>query len=409
MNLSSYSAMHRCGEKLRPLRQLCRLFPILLATHAGAAWAAEGDTFRPKLQYSYTHTDNLFLLPDNLTPAQMALYAPEGLSDNYQTLGAGIDVDWKQGRQEVLVNTLFSRTWFDTYSDLDYDGHDFLAQWNWVLGNHLKGELGTTYVTSLGSFQNVYGVTNNARTNRNTYFNATYQFHPRWETGLKLNHQSYEYDDASLASSDYTEDDLDAGIYYRGGEVDRTGVEVSANRGNFPNRSAGSGLTTDYDGTAVRLVMDWSVTGKSRLHGRVGYLSQNYNQSGVQNYSGLNGRLAWDWTPTGKTLVNLAAYRELYNTELAGADYEEVGGIRAQAQWQAFSKVAVGGLLSYEKDKYIGTTLDESVRTASLNATYKPWPIGDFTLSLQNQQRDSNNDLRDYQATMLNLSAMLRF
>ena len=155
--------------------------------------------------------------------------------------------------------------------------------------------------------------------------------------------------------------------------------------------------------------MNWNVTGKSRLHGRVGYLNQNYNRSGVQNFSGLNGRLDWDWTPTGKTLVNLAAYRELYNSELAGSDHEEVTGTSARAQWQVLPKVALGAMFSYDNNKYSGTTLDENIRSAGLNATYKPWSGGNITLSVQNQRRRSNNSLREFDATVLNLSALLQF
>lgn len=414
MNTSKYTAkcgaMHQCGEIRRPGRQLSRLFPVLLAAYAAAAWAAEGDTFQPLVQYSFTHEDNLFRLSNALPSALLTFFAPEGKSDNYQTLGAGMNVDWKQGRQQVLVNALISHTKFDKYSVLDYDGKNLSAEWKWALGNHLNGRLGTTYTTYLGSFQDVTGLVSNVRTNRNTFFSAAYQFHPRWSTELKANHQSLDYSNSSLTTfNNYTEDHLDLALYYQGGEVNRTGVELSKLKGNYPNRPGGDSLATDYDGTAVRLVMNWGVTGKSRLHGRVGYLTQNYNHSGVQNFSGLNGRLDWDWTPTGKTLVNLAAYRELYNSELVGANHEEVTGTSAQAQWQVLPKVALGAMFSYDNNKYSGTTLDENIRTAGLNATYKPWSGGNLTLSVQNQRRGSNLNLREFDATVLNLSALLQF
>jgi len=225
-----------------------RLFSLLVPAFllATPAHAGEGDTFRPVLQYSFTHEDNVFRIADNTT-----LAPGFSKSDSYQSLGAGFDVDWKQGRQQVLVNALFTRTSFKNNSTLDYDGQNATGEWRWTLGNRLRGTLGTQYNVYLGGYDNT-AAGSNVRTQRRNYVTGTYWFHPNWQAELRYNLSSLSYDSAAQASYNYTNDETTAGLFYKGGQMERLGFEIATTKGRYPDRSPPS--TINYDTDTVRLV-----------------------------------------------------------------------------------------------------------------------------------------------------------
>jgi len=375
---------------------------IVVVLGTPLAWAGEGDLVRPVVQYAYTHDDNLFRLADD-----SADYG-SGKSDSYQTLGAGVEVDWKYGRQEVLVNALANRTWFDKYDQLDFNGKNLNAEWQWVLGNHLKGEAGTQYASTLGTYTDIVGLVSNVRTRREHYLSANYQFHSSLFAEGRLQRLSQDYSAASQQASNFTQDKIVAGVYYRGGEVDRIGVEVSALTGDFPNRPENGTTATHYNARAIRLAANWRVTGKSRLVGQIGYLNRDDNGSGG-GFSGLNGRIGWDWLPGSKTQVNLSIYKELDNTERLGADYLDVTGTQARVSWLVYPKIALGASASYEDNTYSGTPLNEDILSAGIDATYSPWVGSDLTIGLKHQARNSNVSTREFDSTALTLNAVLRF
>jgi len=370
---------------------------------ASGAWAGEGDLVRPVVQYAYTYDDNLFRLADD------AADYGSGKSESYQTLGAGVDVDWKYGRQEILVNALLSHTWFDNYDLLDFNGKNLGAAWHWTLGNRLKGKAGTRYASTLGTYSDIVGLVSNVRTRRDHYLSATYQFHSSWVAEGRLQRLSQDYSAASQQASNFTQDNVVAGVYYQGGEIDRIGVEVSALSGDFPNRPDGSALATHYNERSIRMAANWRVTGKSRLVGQIGYLNRDDNGAGNGGFSGLNGRLGWDWAPGSKTQVNLAIYKELNNSERLGADYLDVTGTQARVSWLVYPKISLGASFSYEDNTYSGTTLNEDIYSAGVDATYSPWAGSDVTVGIKHQARNSNVSTREFDATALTLSAVLRF
>lgn len=384
------SLLHPLGLLLAPL--------VLWAPHV---LAGEGDTFRPVLQYNYARDDNLFRLADSNLPFA------QGRGDSYQTLGAGFDLDWKQGRQQFLVSALASQTQFNKYTQLDYDGGNATAEWKWQLGNRLRGTLGTDYSVYQGTYLDVTGLVGNVRTQRKHYATGTWWFHSNWEAEVRYNRFSINYSDVAQIGSNYEYDDIALGLFYRGGQMERLGVEFSTQDGRYPDRTAP--LATRFDRESIYLVANWLPTGKTRLKTRIGYISRNDNAAAQRDYSGLNARVDMDWSPGGKTLANLAAYRTQENSELAGADSVTTTGLKGNLLWQPLAKIILSTNLTLEQNRYNGTVLDEDINTAGVSATYQPWPGTDITLSLTKQQRRSNITTREFDATVLGLIAQVKF
>lgn len=384
------------------------VLPAFLAACAMAglsalpAQAGEGDTFRPVLQYNYGHDDNLFRLADSTTPYSA------GRSDSYQSLGAGFDLDWKLGRQQILVSALANQTKYRKYSLLDYDGKNGTAEWKWQLGNRLRGNLGTDYRVYQGTYLDTTGLVGNVRTQRRHYGSATWWFHSNWEAELRHSIATQDYSDVAQANNNYDQDDTTVGVFYKGGQMQRLGLEYSTLDGRYPDRTNPL-LATRYSRDAFSLVANWLPTGKTQLKARIGRVERKDNAANRRNFSGINARLDMNWVPTGKTLFNLAAYRNLENSELGGADSEEITGLNGGVQWQVLPKVWLGANLTLEQHQYNGLNLDEDLNTAGLSATYQPWDNASLSLNLNKQQRRSNITTREFDATTVSISALVRF
>ena len=105
----------------RALRVSGLALGILLSLHATAK---EGDTFRPFVSYAHYLDSNLFRLAES----EYSL-VPER-SDQYSVLSAGLNVDWKPGRQQILASISKSRVRYSRNTQLDNDGSDNSLSWN---------------------------------------------------------------------------------------------------------------------------------------------------------------------------------------------------------------------------------------------------------------------------------------
>jgi glycosyltransferase involved in cell wall biosynthesis len=58
--------------------------------------------------------------------------------------------DHTYSRQRLSGHAKLSKVKFDHFQQLDYDGKDIQAKWNWQVGNHWEGVLGTIYLGRVG-------------------------------------------------------------------------------------------------------------------------------------------------------------------------------------------------------------------------------------------------------------------
>ncbi|WP_324778869.1 XrtB/PEP-CTERM-associated polysaccharide biosynthesis outer membrane protein EpsL [Thiobacillus sedimenti] len=397
---------------------------VALAT---PAHAKEGDTFRPFVSYGWFYDSNLFRLADTESPG-----TPR--PDRYSVLSAGLNVDWKPGRQEVVANVTKTRVRYDRNSMFDSDGNDYKGIWNWHLGNRLSGNLGASESLSQSNFDSV-GQVNNLVTRKRRFGRADWEFHPRWRIGGGIDDADYTNSAPSLASQDVQQQARDVTLTYRTPKGSTLRAQVRRVDAEYPIAQVLQAFIfpfppfpvipaevadNSYRQTEYNLLGDWSVSGKLKLHGQAGWVDRQYENvlRGSYNYyvpqtkqrpnfSGFIGRLSGDWYATGKTLLSFSVYQELGGAQDINASSVLKKGASLNGVWLMREKWRLNAGVTFENRDFKGdpgtTQLQRNDDTfgESLSVSYMPIQAVSVDVGVSAGRRDSNKSVEDYKFHMV--------
>ena len=374
----------------------------LMLLLAWPALAKEGDTFRPFVSYTRYYDSNLFRLSDE--EIAVASQAFSKTTDQFGVLSAGVDVDWQPGRQRVLASASLSQTRYSRYSSQDNDGYDYQLRWNWQLGNDWSGQVGTTNRQSQSSYSNVQvSLVPNEVTQDRQFASANWLFHPRWQAGVNVDQADVTNSAPAQITSDYEDQGAGATLTYLTPKGSRIAGQFRKVNADYPNRVLGI-IDNSFSQTEYNLLGDWRSTGKLTARGRLGYVQRDYPDVSARNYAGWNGRVSADYFPTGKTVLNLAIYREIGNSDDTNATYSLNTGTTLGAAWLATDKITWRANASFVNSDYqgdpgvviVGTTRNEDTLNGSLSVSYAPVRMATIDLGVQAGWRDSNIPVDDY-------------
>ncbi len=400
------------------------LIAVLGAVLTMPAQAKEGDTFRPFVSYGTFFDSNLFRLADNELPG-----TPR--EDRYSVLSAGLNVDWKPGRQEIVASATKTRVRYNRNTLFDSDGNDYQAIWNWRLGNRLSGNAGAAKTLSQSNFDSV-GQINNQVSRKRRFGRAEWTFHPRWAIGGGIEEVDYANSALSLASQDVRTQARDITLTYstpKGStlraQVRRSDAEYS--NAQFLSFASFLGITfptevadNSYKQTEYNLLGDWSVSGKLKLHGQAGWVDRQYLNVLRGTYSffipqikerpdfrGFAGRLSADWYATGKTLLSVSVYQELGGAQDINASSVLQKGASVNGVWLMREKWRMNAGMTYLNRDFRGdpgVTLQQrkdDTWSTSLSVNYMPIQAVSVDVGVSAGRRDSNISVEDYKFHMI--------
>ena len=393
----------------RALRYVSLALGMLLGL---PAVAKEGDTFSPTISYARYFDNNLFRLAES----EYALL-PER-SDQYGVLSAGLNVDWKPGRQQILASANKTQVRYSRNAQLDYDGSDYSLKWNWRVGNYWSGQVGTTETVSQSSFENLGPQINNQVTSDNRFVSAQWQIHPRFSAELGASEAVVKNSTVQQKPLDYEAKSASATLIYSTPKGSNLRGQVLRVNGEYPNRLASIFVDRAYTQTEFNLFGDWHLSGKLTPHARIGYIQRENDTVSQRNFSGFAGRLSADYYPTSKTVLNWAVYRELGNSDDINASYQINTGTSLGAAWLVTSKITLRANGSYENRSFQGDTgfappglvqRNEDTLSGSLSLSYSPVRPVTIDLGLQAGSRDSNIQANDYTFNLFYVSLRADF
>jgi exopolysaccharide biosynthesis operon protein EpsL len=380
--------------------------------------AKEGDTFRPYVSYTRYDDSNLFRLAEGETavviedgvPVQVSL---DTASDQYGVLGIGLDVDWKFERQQIVANLSKTQVKYSKYSSLDYDGEDYRGVWNWRLGNHWNGQLGASRGVTQTSFSDfrsfdvngnpVILAVSNLVTRDRQFVSAEWELHPRWRIGGGGASTTSENSRLQQRSQDYDETSEYAYASYLTPKGSKLRGEIRYQDAEYPNRElvAGSLLDNSFTQTEYNFVGDWSLSGKTLAHVKLGYVERRFPNVSARDFSEIAGRITADYFPTGKTALTLAVYREPAPNEETNSSFLVNAGANLNAAWLLSDKITARASASYVQGTYelilpgLPQRIDDTL-SGSLSLSYTPVPMATIDVGLQGGNRDSSFQTNDY-------------
>jgi exopolysaccharide biosynthesis operon protein EpsL len=368
-----------------------RRFALLIcsACAAGPAAAGPSDALHVYAGVAYGHDDNLLRVADN-QPA-----FDDTRADSWWTREGGLIFDKSYSRQHITLVAKLSRTTFDHFTQLDYNGRNLRANWNWQLGNHLEGRAGWYLEQTLAPYTNFRGDERNLRKTRSQYAEGAWRFHSAWRVRAAFKRDNYSYEAKSNLFNNRSEDSSELELDYLARSDSTAGLVARHVKGSypFPRLIAPSVLNNDFTQDELKVRVHWLATGSTTIDALVGYTRRDQPSFGPGTTSGVAGRIDATYQPRGKIIYRAAVWRDFAPLESTLVSYTLNDGASIGAQWDVTAKVQVDGDAIYERRNYnareqfagIGD-LRDSIRTISMRVSWLPRPTVQVQLGLAHQQ-----------------------
>ncbi|MES2260802.1 MAG: XrtB/PEP-CTERM-associated polysaccharide biosynthesis outer membrane protein EpsL [Pseudomonadota bacterium] len=375
------------------------------------AGAAISDTIHPYVAVNRAYDDNLFRLDEHA----------EGIggqrSDHTTRTDFGLLFDRPIGLQRLTGQFKESRVKFDHFSDLDYNGKDYLADLEWHIGNHLEGHAGAAYSQTLTSFIDFHAAERNLRVQRREYVDGAWRFHPSFRVRAALTRQKSTYDLAAQRFNDRTEDEADLGFDYLPPSGSRFGLQFSRLKGSYPYpRLVGTiPIDDDYTQREVKANIYWVFSATSQFTMLAGWAERRHGVLGERDSSGLNGRAVMNWAMLRKLRMTASVWREFAAVESSFINNSLNKGANFNTAWDVSAKVNASANLRRETRDFstlagrvAPSGLYDSTRTASLGVNYMPTLSVLLSANLFRETR-SGNFSTNYRSNGMSVSASAQF
>lgn len=356
---------------------------------------AYADTFQPFVSASVNHDDNLFRLSDE----RLVRQAHSG-ADTYRILIGGMDFRRTFGRQLFSGTAKISPVKFQHNKQLDYTSKDVGAAWKWFLGEHVEGNIGSSYLEVLAPFEDFDSDRRNLRVVRKQYADGKWRFHPSWQWRGAYSKERYTYDLLSQRINNRSEESLTAGVDYLAASGSTVGVQLRRLTGDYPYRrgvSSGGFLDDGYVQEEAKVNISWLATGKTQAIFLGGWVQRKQNTRVDRNDRGTNARLIVNWSPVARVKLVGQAWREFAVIEGALVDSSLNTGSSAATTWDISDKIQAVINVRQETRKFnpanaaglmqSNASLEDDTETAALGVLYKPLPSLALKLSAFRDRR----------------------
>lgn len=397
------------NSRVRPLTLL-----LLSAFAAIPAGAGPSDALHIYGGVAYGHDDNLLRVPEGQPGFD------NQLADSWWTREGGLIFDKTYSRQRITLIGKLSKTSFDHFKQLDYDGKDLQANWAWQLGNHLEGRIGTSYQQVLAPYTDFSSSERNLRKTRTQYAEGAWRFHSAWRARVGYQQDKYTYEAVSNRFNNRTEDAYEFEVDYLPRSGSTVGLVARRVEGKypFPRPITATTFNDSFTQDELKARVKWLATGSTTIDALVGYTRREQASFGTGKTSGVAGRINAIYQPRGKMTYKASVWRDFAPLESTVVSYTLNKGASIGAQWDATAKITVNADAIVERRNYAARQasagyddLSDSIRTAQLRATWQLRPTIQVQAGLAHQQRSGNATLGSgsFKSNSVTLNANAQF
>ncbi|MES2757525.1 MAG: XrtB/PEP-CTERM-associated polysaccharide biosynthesis outer membrane protein EpsL [Pseudomonadota bacterium] len=401
---------HHLPIKSRTLSRLCVIAALYSATAAGAP----GDALHVFGGLGYGHDDNLLRVPDGLPGFD------NQLGDAWYQADAGLLFDHTYSRQRISGHAKLSKVKFDHFRQLDYDGKDVQAKWNWQVGNHWEGTLGTLYNQTLAPYTDFRSDRRNLREQRRTFVDGAWRFHPSYRVRAAAEREKFNYELREQSFNDRTETTWEFGADYLPASGSEMGLVARHVKGSYPNRRplGQRVIDDDYDQDELKARVLWMASGSTTVQALAGWVKRRQPALG-DDTSGFYGRLNATYKRDSALSYKASLWRDFAPIESPLVSYTQNKGVSAGLTWDASAKVKLDANAAYERRKYNARllpvagrgALEDAIRTASVRATWSPRQSVQVSAALAHQARSGSAALgtRKFSSNSIHVNLTAQF
>ena len=339
-------------------------------------------------------------------------------SDTIATATIGLSFD-KSFSQQRFVGWLSETAYrYDKFKYLDFDGTDYRAAWLGQLGSRISTRLAIDQNQSLVNYAD-FQITNeqNVVTTRNQIFTVNGLLGAGWSVQAKA--LGYELKNSAAFAENPSNRSLggEAGVRYDSSPGRWLALDVRAMRGDYVNQPINPVTFTDdgYVRTDTALTSGWSLTAKSSLGLRLGFVDYVSNTFSQRDFSGVAGHATFNWRPVTKLALDFTVRRDLNPWTADYASYRVDDTAAITLTWDPTAKIQVRAAYAYVDTDflqpiptYVGDLRRDFFHGLRLAADWKPLRNLTITLGGQREYRNSTFPTGQYDATGIRLSAALQ-
>jgi hypothetical protein len=347
----------------------------------------------------FTFDDNLYRLPVYVDAATVAGPLAQR-EDGFNSTTLGGNGRWFSDSQTFGFDIRADENRFIHNDSLDnVSGKGNLA-WDWRLASLWSGQVGVSYYRGLANFADT-GYYGRDVVQRYDYFGTI-----RYEIGPHLAiYGGFIGADTSQSAVpeqlyDFHSKAGDAGIELASSSQNTVTFDYRYTDATFPQNFVLDGVpfNSDYKEDMERVIVKYIFTASTELDVSAGYLKRDYPQSNFATFSGDIWKAALQWQPTDNWQWVLTGWRQLTAYVESESDYFVSKGIAIAPAWIVADTLTLSLGASRESHDYISSSpsaiafamRNDNLTTEEFRATYTPTSSLTFKLTVNHQQRESN-------------------
>jgi exopolysaccharide biosynthesis operon protein EpsL len=392
---------------------------LLPAADAVALWDDKLELF---ISETLVHDSNVFRISDRVDP--LTVIGSPSKSDTYFITSPGFALNIPYSRQRFLAGIRWDFARYDRFKVLDFDGHEGRAIWQWQAGNDWSGQLGYSESLALQSLANsqtsILAGQPNALETQRAFLNANWRMTPRWTWRGDLGRTEQDNELPLQKLNNIVIENAGLALLYATPLKNQVGLGVRVEEGTYPNRTGlpVDAVTDSYQQQNIDGILEYTVTGHSRLIARVGWVNRDYDQLSQRDFDEGTYNFNLEWRPGPRTTVNGIARREVSGVDDTLSRFVLLTGFALSPTWRVTEKITINLNMEYSSREYL---IDPSllipgvesrtdwVRFAGLRVFYRPLRALTLGASLFFESRSSTFAFGDFEAKGGTVSARIGF
>lgn len=274
-----------------------------------------------------------------------ALRVPSGAnpkSDELAILGVGLKLNRRYGLQRVRADIEANTFRYRDQTDLNFNTINYALAWDWQVTSRAHGIVSADRKQFREVTTDPVVLTNRVgrRTERAEIAEGTYDVTASWRALAGVSHTQSSSSVANSFDASPSVRSVRVGVGYE--LPSKTSLYARFRRGNGDYSSGTVGAAnSDFRENEAELVLNWPLTVKTSVEGRLGHLDRNHSSAPQRDFSGMVGHANLRWEITGKTRLAAGVGRDLSATGLAGGGHVQQNRFYIGPVWQATAQIAV--------------------------------------------------------------------